>query len=500
MNKMKRLSITIVATLCFVLTGCNDFLDLKPRDIKVVSDVEDYRDIMASFMKYLKEPTISYQSNILGVDYETIPFYDSDVATALPIYTGECNLATTSSYYFDKTNSVYTENGKNLLSWLYTNQTAWNRYYKFVGPINLVIEGVAEAECDDEDLRNRVLGEALVWRAYAYYKLLQFYAPYDNNELGVPIYLTPDEEIGTAMPPRETQSTVFAQILSDCNQALSLLEQTNTNSWNCAWRSDFINALMADIYTWKAMSAASEDGDWKQAETHATEAMRGRSLCNNTADLKAIFDCSDEAYATSIESDEFFLRFVDGPYIQICDYRDAYYEGDTSDGLVSASNYSKFAENDIRRTAWFTEDGSKNDKYNLMSDYESSGCIMPYRLADMYLIKAEALARQGNTSEARTVLQEFCNARYTSEVELPTSADELIQTIQDERFREFYMEGELVWLDMKRFGVSMKRTISGEKSTLESNDFRYAFPIPASEMEYNHAMVQNPGWEDIIIY
>lgn len=497
---MKRISITIVAALCFVLSSCDDFLDLKPRDIKVVSEVEDYRDIMASFMKYLKEPTISSQGNVLGVDYETIPFYDSDVAEALAIYTGESNLATTSSYYFDKTNSVYTENGKNLLSWLYTNKTAWNRYYKFVGPINLVIEGVAEAEGDDENLRNRVLGEALVWRAYAYYKLLQFYAPYKNNTLGVPLYLTPDEEIGSAMPKRETQSAVFEQILSDCTKALALLDETNTSTWNCAWRTDFINALMADIYTWKAMSGAAEDGDWAQAEAHATAAMGGRSLCTTTADLKSLFDCSDEAYAASKESDEFFVRFVDGPYIQICNYRDAYYEGDISDGLVSTSNYAKFAENDIRRTAWFTEDGSKNDKYNIMSDYNSSGCIMPYRLADMYLIKAEALARQGNANEARTVLQEFCNARYTSEVTLPTSADELISTIQDERYREFYMEGELVWFDMKRFGVSLSRTISGEKSVLESDDFRYAFPIPATEMELNHEMVQNPGWENIIIY
>lgn len=497
---MKYLNIILASVLSICLSACSDFLNLTPRNTKVVSSVEDYRDILASFMRYMKTPGLTSQQNVMGIDIETIPFYDSDVATALAIYTGESNLSTSNSYYFDKTNNVYTQNGKNLLTWLNANSTAWNRYYKFTGPVNLIIEGITTAEGDDENLRNRVKGEALVWRAYTYYKLLQFYSPYKDNQLGIPLYLKPDQNIGTTMPERKTQAECFRQILNDCTEALNLLQKTNSNDWNFAWRTDFIHAMMADIYTWKAMSGAGETTDWSNAETHASTAMQGHTLVHTTEDLKRIFDCSDAAYLNSVESSEFYVRAVDGPNIQICDYQPAYYEGDTSDGYANKTYYQQFSDDDIRKKAWFSADGSHNDKYNLQGSYQSSGCIMPYRLADMYLIKAEALVRQGKNEEGRKVLSDFCAARYTNGKSLPSDATSLLNTIREERFKEFYMEGDAVWLDMKRFGVSMERTVSGERNNLASDDFRYCFPIPATEMSLNHKMVQNPGWENIIIY
>ena len=44
--------------LCALMSSCNDFLTLTPHDTKVVNSVEDYRDILASFMRYLKTPTM----------------------------------------------------------------------------------------------------------------------------------------------------------------------------------------------------------------------------------------------------------------------------------------------------------------------------------------------------------------------------------------------------------------------------------------------------------
>ena len=358
------------------------------------------------------------------------------------------------------------------------------------------------AEGSDENLRNRVLGEALTWRAYAFYKLLQLYSPMKDNRLGIPVYLTPEKEIGEAMPERKSQTEVFQRILDDCNQALDLLTKTTYNDWNCAWNADFINAMMADVYAWKACSGAAADTDWANAEQHATAAMRGRNLVSSADMLKTIFDCSDNAYSKELKNDEFYLRIVDGRWTYICDFTYAYYEdGEVADGLVNKVNYRKFADNDIRKKAWFSADGTHNDKYNLIGSDMSQGCIMPFRLADMYLIKAEALVRQGKTGEGKAVLDEFRSHRYTGS--LPTignDSEALLKAIHDERFKEFYMEGDKVWLDMKRFGDTMERTIAGEKNYLTADDFRYCFPIPAREMQYNKKMEQNPGWESVIVY
>lgn len=107
----------------------------------------------------------------------------------------------------------------------------------------------------------------------------------------------------------------------------------------------------------------------------------------------------------------------------------------------------------------------------------------------------------GKTSEGKAVLDEFREHRYTGGLpEVSADKDALLNAIHDERFREFYMEGDKVWLDMKRFGDTMERTISGEKNYLTADDFRYCFPIPAREMQYNKKMEQNPGWESVIVY
>lgn len=499
---MKYIKYILLTVSFFQMSSCSEFLTLTPHDTKVVSSVEDYRDILASFMRYLKTPTLPSQESVMGVALTTLPFYGYDVDGSLSIYTGESNLSITSSYYYDRSNNVYTQMGKNSLTWLNINTTSWDNIYNFLGPINLIINGVRTADCTNENLRNSVLGEALTWRAYAFYKLLQYYSPMKDNQLGIPIYLTPEKGIGKVMPQRRTQSEVFAQIFKDCEEALSLLDKTTTNGWNYAWRADFIHAMLAEVYTWKACSGATESTDWKNVEEQAVMAMRGRNLTSSAAILKQIFDCSDKVYSKEINNDEFFLRIVDGRYTYICDFKSAYYEdGGVADGLVNSVHYRMFSDNDIRKKVWFSADGTHNDKYNLIGSNMSQGCLMPFRLADMYLLYAESLVRQNRVAEGKTILDDFRRHRYEGALTaLPTDNEALLKVIHDERFREFYMEGDKIWLDMKRFGDRIERTIAGEKHILAADDFRYCFPIPAREMLYNKEMKQNPGWESIVVY
>lgn len=482
----------------FCLSSCDKFLNLTPRDTKVVSSIEDYRDIMASYMYWLKTPNRN-QMTVFGVGSFVTPALDQ--SANLGIYTGETNLSTVLSYYYDKSKDEYTTNAKKLLTWLMTDPYAWNQYYDFVGPINMIISGIATATGNDEDLRNYVKGEALVWRAFTYYKLLQYYAPYKDNKYGVPVYLTPDQDIGNAMPARKTQEEVFAQILDDCEQALGLLEKTATNEWNCAYRNDFIQAMMASIYSWKAMSGAAEATDWQQAEKYATEAMKGRRMTNSAEVLKEIFNCKDVTPSTTLENDEFYFRIMDGDKHQVGSFKTGYYEdvwGSMTDGRVNEIYYSKFRDGDIRKIAWFNEAGTYSDKYNLMGGSEGC-CFILFRLAEMYLIKAEALVRMGKAGEARIVLEEFDQARYTVPVDIPSAPEALLQEILDERIREFYMENDFRWLDMKRLGIQLQRTIKGETFTLQPDDFRYCFPIPKRELELNKNMVQTPGWEKVML-
>lgn len=493
---MKRINIIIGCLVCILLcSACDKFLELTPRDKKVVSSIEDYRDIMASYMRFLKTPNREQEqeSPVFGIGYFTVPRFN--VSDNLGIYTGETTLSLSSSQYYDKNKGEYTTNGKNLVTWLNTDSYTWNQYYEFLGAVNLIISGITTAEGNNENLRNYVKGEALVWRAFSYFKLLQYYAPYRDNKYGVPVFLTPDQDIGNAMPQRNTQSEVFGQILEDCREALGFLDVTPSNDWNCAFRYDFINAMMAGVYTWKAMSGASETGDWENAAKCAAEAMSGRVLANTPEVLKKMFDCREVTVETDMINDEFYFRIMDGNMGQVGSFQSAYYKGNMVDGTLNFQYYSKFRDDDIRKIVYFN--GYDSDKYNLQGAGNGS-CFILFRLAEMYLIRAEALVRQGKTGAARDVLEEFEQARYAGAVDIPANPEALLQEILDERIREFYMENDFRWLDMKRLGVTMERTIGGEKFVLKPDDFRYCFPIPKKEMELNKNMEQTPGWDKVM--
>ena len=117
----------------------------------------------------------------------------------------------------------------------------------------MIIDGITAAEGNDENLRNYVKGEALVWRAYSYFKLIQYYSPYKEDDYGIPVFLKPYDDPGNAMPQREKQSDVYRQILTDCQEVIDLIAETPSNQWNCAYEPRFIYGMLASIYCYKAI-------------------------------------------------------------------------------------------------------------------------------------------------------------------------------------------------------------------------------------------------------
>ena len=462
---MKRMIISLIAGM-FLWQSCDKFLDLKPENIKVMSTIEDYRDLMASYMRYLKTPNRS-QKNIFGDPFCHPPF---NTISYFAYRTGELepNLNVSSEYY-DITLGEYTESGVQLMTWQKGADNLYNNYYSFLGPINMIISGIETAEGDDERLRDYVKGEALVWRAYSYFKLLQYYSPYKTrNEYGIPVFLKPYEDPGNAMPERKTQTDVYQQIFSDCNAVLELLKRTPSTRWNCAYESCFVHSMLAHIYWYKAMSVTAEETDWQNALEHAEQALIGRSFVRDSATYAAMFD------ATAPSSDFYLL----------------------------------FRDDDVRKLTYFRKqvDGTiKYDKYNISANKDpfvsiglrsGGGIIMLFRSAEIQLIKAEALCRLGREGEAKEALDFLKKGRYL-DVEGSYTESDLLNEILKERKLEFYHEQDMWWLDMKRLGTRMERVVNGTLYVLEPDDWRYCFPIPQSEMEVNKNMVQNPGWDEI---
>lgn len=499
---MKRLFVLAFLFPLFLLQSCGDFLDIKPENVRVVNTVEDYRDLLAGYMKLLKTVNSSQASLLSGSGR---PLFN--VSSIFICRTGEAELSKSNSGYYDATLGEYTTGAVDELTWMGSANNCWNQYYTFIGLMNMIADGITTAEGQDERLRDYVRGEALVWRAYSYFKLLQYFSPYKNNEYGIPVYLKPYEDPGKAMPERKKQTEVYNQILDDCREILALLERTPSTTWNYAYEPRFVHGMLAAIYHYKAMSAAAQDGDWQKAAEHATQALNGRSFVRDQDTYTAIFD------ATALQAfthDEFYFRLVDGSNGLIADFSNVYYSSSLLPKYEAGPKpefYALYREDDVRKKTFFrtkTDGSIIYDKYNISANPKANrplttrlgGVIMLYRAAEIQLIKAEALCRLGKNDESKAALDEFKKGRYLNVAESYTESD-LLNEILKERKLEFYHEQDMWWLDMKRLGIRMERVINGTLYVLEPDDYRYAFPIPSSEIEVNKNMVQNPGWDEI---
>ena len=501
---MKRILIGLIVGMG-LLQGCDKFLDLKPENIKVMSTVEDYRDLLASYMRYLKTPNRSSQK-VLG-SFGCYPYFSCGQHFAYRTGELEPNKNVSSGYY-DITLGEYTTGGVNLMNWQEGADKLWNTYYTFLGPINTIISGVETAEGEDERLRDYVKGEALVWRVYSYFKLLQYYSPYrTGEEYGIPVFLKPYEDPGNAMPERKTQTEVYQQIFSDCEEVFELLQRTPSTHWNCAYQTNFMHSMLAHIYWYKAMSVVAEETDWANALEHAEQALTGRTFVRDSATYALMFDATAGEEFTN---DEFNIRLIDGSNAQLISDSE-YYQGSSTSAInasPSSDFYALFKEDDVRKLTYFRKKVDETiiyDKYNISANTDilviggarsGGGIIMFFRAAEMQLIKAEALYRLGREGEAKEALDFFKQGRYLDVANSYTESD-LLNEILKERKLEFYHEQDMWWIDMKRLGTRMERVLNGTLYVLEPDDWRYCFPIPQSEMEVNKNMVQNPGWDEV---
>ncbi len=115
----------------------------------------------------------------------------------------------------------------------------------------------------------------------------------------------------------------------------------------------------------------------------------------------------------------------------------------------------------------------------------------PLRLAEQYLIRAEAYCRKGSYSAASTDLSALRQTRFTSGGSISVNANNWLETISDERVRELYMEGFRLH-DLKRWGKGFERTpqthsqSEGSSLKINADNPLFVWPIP------NHEIV-SPG-------
>jgi hypothetical protein len=363
----------------------------------------------------------------------------------------------------------------------------WGAYYSMIDQINTVLEFLPKvsATAAEEPRRTELKGQLLALRAIAHFSLLEMYADrYDPAKLGVP-YMTKSDVL--ARPKRNTIGEVMTGIEKDLTDAKTLLSATTT----------FTDTVMNQInLAGYQARVALYKGDYQAAITAATTVINSnvRPLAS-AANFPSIWTDANltqevlfrRRYATS--SGIGSLWTTTGGLIYIA----------PSDKLIAAlSNTS-----DVRKAV--TIGGSASTGFYVNKFYTSSKGgrvvdIKAMRIAEMYLIRAEAFAKLAtpNIAAGTADLNTLRTARITGYVNASfADAASLINAVLDERFKELAFEG-FRWYDLKRTNQPIARLTSDANAAwqnLPANSPLWVLPIPRYELDANPNMVQNPGYQ-----
>ncbi len=363
--------------------------------------------------------------------------------------------------------------------WIDRDDADWDLLYKQIEICNEVIDGVMDSDGGTEAEKMNIRAQAMVQRAYAYYCLVNIYAKqYDtasaSTDPGVPLLLTPDF---FASLKRASVETVYNQIESDLKGATAALPEFQENISQASKTGAY--GTLARIYLQK--------GEYEQAEAYADSTL---AIQNTLLDL-ADYAGNPTGLPTKYEDPELIFSKILSYY--------------TLDFQLNPELLAMFSTQDLRYQlftapgsdlTWTPAAGRVYWRPRLFSQGNYSGICVP----EMMLIKAECLARGGDTAGAMAVINNLRQHRFTPAdfVELSASgADEALILVLRERRLELMGRGYR-WFDLKRlnkesrFATTVTHQYQGETYTLEPNSLNYVFPIADIYTVQNPEIEQNP--------
>lgn len=495
---MKKNIILLLTTVLF-LGGCADFLNMPPKNIKVVYTMVDVKDAMTGLL--FATTNSNYYS---GYSNKTVRFNGEDVMypftrnvnIAMDLYTNDIDLIKFIDQDVDRNRGgipfqkYFTEN-KSWEGYKIASEI-WGLVFTNVGYINMVMKDLENVPDYNKTDYERISGEARVMRAYYLLRLNALFAPYDLNDYGIPFNFDADVVEGGK---RWKQTELYRKLIGEIMDVLNY-ETVPKESWNIFFNKRIMYAILAQTYQYKAESCAKEADDWAKAEYYAKEARAGGGIENtiesqaevSTVPLNIVVN-KPHAHALLRFSLYFYWAYSSSPW-------------GLDDPLQCPTEdlYNLYDENDIRRSVYFKDKENRPYlvKFLRTEAHDATVTHVLFRYSDLMLIEAEALARQGKDG-ALKLLNEFKADKipgYTG-----YTGNDVIGEILKERRKEFILEEQMNWLDMKRTGQKVTRQAKDEATgeiktfTLESNDYRYTLPLPAdTELMYNN-VPQNPGWK-----
>lgn len=372
------------------------------------------------------------------------------------------------------------------------DQGLWADRYNVINALNRVLLAAETItpEQGEGSRYNDVLGMARALRGYLHLELLIYYGfdVLDGGALGV-VYQNFVATDGSR--ERNTTSEVLTLIEEDFTAASGLITSTD------------INFPTRDFITFARARAALYSGDYAAAVNYATTIINSYSLAN-PAQYAAMFggDADTSEVIWKFDNVQGANNSVAGNFI---------FTGTGGDFIEASSElFNAFSAGDIRRDIALAPSaasatGFTINKYppNADNNYINDFKIM--RVSEMYLVRAEARARQSQFVEAAADVAALRTARGSSTgTAVYANLNAAIQDIVDERRLELCFEAHR-YLDIKRARGILNEGITRDAadvsylgnnfpSSVSATDSRFIFPLPDGEIAGNPNITQAPGY------
>jgi hypothetical protein len=443
--------IKFIAIIAVLASSCSDILDVEPTAaISVEEALKDKNGIQNAL-------TGSYNALQSIGSYGRNQIIVQDLAADNLVWTG-----TTMEYSEISNNEIPFDNG--------VIDGMWTINFDGINRVNNIISALPDiADISDEE-RNQFEGEALFLRALFNFNLAWYFG-------GIPIKLNPTIDLSNLDQSRNSMGEVMNQIINDIEAALPKLSGDGITG-----RADknSVEALLARVY----LAQFHLTGD-AQFAAKATDKASG--IINNPVfSLAPVYSDLFNLEAPNSTEPIFEVVFDAQNSNRLAQYfmtvkLTGRYEVAPGDDYIQS-----FESGDVRLGASIAYD-EENKPYVIKYTDLTSGTdrVIVLRLAEMHLIRAEALAYTNGSIDDIKADIDIIRSRAGLAGTTANDYASLKLAIENERRHELAFEGHR-WFDL----ISTKR--ADDVKGIE--EYKMLFPIPKSEILTNKLMSQNPGY------
>jgi hypothetical protein len=362
-------------------------------------------------------------------------------------------------------------------------QELWAEGYEGINMLNMIIQAEFDGPTSVQADYQQIMGEVYALRGLIYFDLVRMYGQHytftsGGAHPGVPIVLEPDV---TLLPARNTVGEVYTQAISDLTRGISMMSQTRGGSFMMT--ASAAQAVLSRIYLYME--------DWANVVTMSNSVI------------------SSGRYAL-VEGQAYVDQFkVGGSSEAIFEIQNTDTDGNNALGsMYRATGYGDYLPAkdlldlidpaDVRMQMFQIDPGLAGiyASYRVMKwpSPTSSDNIPVIRLSEIYLNRAEAHARSGNTAGAQADLNMIRQRGLSSAPAVVATGQALLDAIALERRIELGYEGHRIH-DLMRSKMDINRVdVTGDVAYMGYPCQFCILPIPQYETDANPNMTQNAGY------